>query len=183
MNHESARTMMAVLMGLSVCGCRTATRTAAYPRVDLDVSPTSGNRGYLIGTPPPAPELKQQRQMIETDVELPSFYHSTKGTTEPVSLGEPAAPETEMSAAATGTPSTAAVYDTYTVKTGDTLSSIAAKPAVYGNGNKWRKLYNANREVIKTPNRLRAGMILKIPRGTSTASTTTTEGSGTTFTK
>ena len=61
-------------------------------------------------------------------------------------------------------PEPPARYDTYVVKKGDSLWSIAAKPEVYGTATKWRRLYDANRDLLKSPERLRPGMTLKIPR-------------------
>lgn len=51
----------------------------------------------------------------------------------------------------------------YTVKKGDTLRTIAAKPSVYGSPGKWQRLAKANN--IKKPNApLKAGRVLKVPR-------------------
>ncbi len=51
---------------------------------------------------------------------------------------------------------------TYTVKAGDTLWSIAQY--LYGNGESWQKIYDANKQVIgPDPNNLQAGMVLHIP--------------------
>ena len=50
---------------------------------------------------------------------------------------------------------------TYTVKKGDTLWSIARK--YYGDGKKWRKIFEANLKVIKNPNQIKAGMVLVVP--------------------
>jgi peptidoglycan endopeptidase LytF len=50
----------------------------------------------------------------------------------------------------------------YTVRSGDTLSSIAG--AAYGNETLWRIVYDANRRVIgPDPNALDVGMTLRIP--------------------
>lgn len=56
---------------------------------------------------------------------------------------------------------TPAGNEIYAVKRGDTLSRIAAK--VYGNGSKWRNIYNANRNVLASPEKLEVGMKLQIP--------------------
>ena len=50
---------------------------------------------------------------------------------------------------------------TYTVVAGDTLSKIAKN--MYGNANKWRKIYEANTDIIKNPDVIRPGQVLKIP--------------------
>ncbi len=53
------------------------------------------------------------------------------------------------------------VRRTYTVVQGDTLQGIAKK--VYGSVSLWRRIYDANRDTIKSPERLRPGMVLLIP--------------------
>ena len=53
-------------------------------------------------------------------------------------------------------------YTTYTVKSGDTLWLLAVK--FYKNGNKYTKIYNANKKTITNPNSLKAGWVLKIPK-------------------
>ena len=53
------------------------------------------------------------------------------------------------------------VARTYTVVSGDTLSKIAK--SMYGDANKWQKIYEANTDIIKDPNMIRPGQVLKIP--------------------
>jgi len=50
---------------------------------------------------------------------------------------------------------------TYVVQPRDTLSSIAAK--VYRDRNQWKKIYDANRNTLATPQSARAGQTLVIP--------------------
>ncbi|MBF0595345.1 MAG: LysM peptidoglycan-binding domain-containing protein, partial [Candidatus Omnitrophica bacterium] len=49
----------------------------------------------------------------------------------------------------------------YKVEKDDTLQKISKK--VYGSYSKWTKIYDANKDVIKDPNRLKPGITLKIP--------------------
>jgi tetratricopeptide (TPR) repeat protein len=58
-------------------------------------------------------------------------------------------------------PTPPAAVRTYRVERGDTLSRIAAK--VYNDSNAWRPIYEANRDVLPTPESLREGQVLKIP--------------------
>lgn len=52
---------------------------------------------------------------------------------------------------------------TYTVAAGDVLGTISKK--VYGTASKWQKIHDANRDVIGAdPNRLKPGMVLRIPQ-------------------
>ncbi len=50
----------------------------------------------------------------------------------------------------------------YTVKKGDTLGSIAK--AHYNKASSWKKIYNANTNVISDPNKLKVGTVLRIPQ-------------------
>ena len=168
---------------LAANGCRTATRVKEVPRVDLEVE-GAGNRGYLVGTPPQARALKTTRQIVETDVEIPSFY-KPKHTGTPVSLEQVAPPEVDMSEAGAAVSSGMAegTYDTYLVRKGDSLWSIAAKPEIYGKATHWRQIFDANRDVLRTPDQLKAGMKLKIPRGEGGGSEGEREDEGTLYKK
>jgi nucleoid-associated protein YgaU len=50
---------------------------------------------------------------------------------------------------------------TYTVKAGDTLSAIAKQHL--GDANKYMKIYEANRDQLSDPDKIKPGQILKIP--------------------
>ena len=50
---------------------------------------------------------------------------------------------------------------TYTVVKGDSLSKIAKRE--YGDANKWRTIYEANRGLIKDPDLIYPGQLLNIP--------------------
>ena len=49
----------------------------------------------------------------------------------------------------------------YKVKKGQTLADVSKD--VYGTTKKWRKIYEANKEKIKDPNKIYAGQVLEIP--------------------
>ena len=49
----------------------------------------------------------------------------------------------------------------YTVVAGDSLSKIAKR--FYGNANAWKSIFDANRDQLPDPDRIRPGQILKIP--------------------
>ncbi|MBI3088102.1 MAG: LysM peptidoglycan-binding domain-containing protein [Candidatus Omnitrophica bacterium] len=153
---------------IGVCllsGCRTATQVVEVPRVDLEM-PEGGNRGYLVGTPPPASGPgRTQRQMVETEIEVPAFGAAApQPAAAPEQAGEAAAPEVELSPEAFAPIDSGAPVETYVVKKGDTLWTIAARSDVLGDGSKWRRIYDANRDQLKNPDQLRPGMTLRIPR-------------------
>jgi len=54
---------------------------------------------------------------------------------------------------------------TYVVEEGDTLTSIARR--FYGKGTKWTVIYEANRDVLSSPDRLPVGVRLRIPQEAS----------------
>ncbi|HXK21284.1 MAG TPA: LysM peptidoglycan-binding domain-containing protein [Myxococcota bacterium] len=49
----------------------------------------------------------------------------------------------------------------YTVASGDSLSRIAKR--FYGDGNQWRRIFDANRDQIRDPDLIHPGQKLKIP--------------------
>jgi nucleoid-associated protein YgaU len=59
-------------------------------------------------------------------------------------------------------PAVAAAAGTYTVQSGDTLSSIAAK--VYGDSKLWKRIFEANKDAIGAdPGNLKVGQMLRVP--------------------
>ena len=50
---------------------------------------------------------------------------------------------------------------TYTVKAGDTLSAIAQK--YLGDANAYMEIFNANRDQLNDPDKIKPGQVLKIP--------------------
>ncbi len=146
------------LIALNGCGApsRVATRVREVPRVDLDL--TGGNRGYVVGAIPAGGRAyRTTRQIVETDVEIPTLYKAAVGGPAPVNV-EALRPQAPTTGAAEGR------YDTYVVQRGDSLWSIAAKPEVYGKATRWRRIFDANRDLLASPDRLKAGMVLQIPR-------------------
>ena len=51
--------------------------------------------------------------------------------------------------------------ETYTVQPGDTMQKIAQ--AVYGDGSRWKEIFEANRDTISDPNLIQVGQELVIP--------------------
>jgi nucleoid-associated protein YgaU len=50
---------------------------------------------------------------------------------------------------------------TYVVQKGDTLQKISSK--VYGTTKKWKKIFEANKELLKDPDKIKPGQELVIP--------------------
>lgn len=55
------------------------------------------------------------------------------------------------------------LLSSYTVASGDTLWSVAARPDIYGDPLLWPLLYQANRDQIKDPRTIFSGQQLAIP--------------------
>lgn len=80
----------------------------------------------------------------------PDFSNVTSGSssTAPETPAPPVADRTEAST-------------TYTVVSGDSLSKIAKRE--YGDAQKWRVIFEANRDVVTDPDLIHPGQVLKIP--------------------
>jgi nucleoid-associated protein YgaU len=59
-------------------------------------------------------------------------------------------------------PAASAQPDTYTVKAGDTLSKIAKEKL--GDGTAYMEIFNANRDQLSDPDKIKPGQVLKIPQ-------------------
>jgi len=58
-------------------------------------------------------------------------------------------------------PASQAAQKTYTVKSGDTLSKIAKEQL--GDANAYQDIFNANRDQLSDPDKIKPGQVLKIP--------------------
>jgi len=70
---------------------------------------------------------------------------------------DPSLPQPQAAAAAAA----GAGGKTYTVQAGDTLSKIAKE--FYGNANEYNKIFEANKDQLSSPDRIKVGQELKIP--------------------
>ncbi|HEY7923319.1 MAG: LysM peptidoglycan-binding domain-containing protein [Burkholderiales bacterium] len=67
----------------------------------------------------------------------------------------------DVQGGASSTAPAAKAYEVYVVKSGDSLSKIAKQH--YGNANEWKRIFEANTDVLKDPNKIFPGQKLKIP--------------------
>lgn len=72
-----------------------------------------------------------------------------------------ASPKADFSDVQSRVSSTADAVTTYTVVAGDNLSKIARH--FYGNANAWKSIFDANRDQLTDPDKIRPGQVLKIP--------------------
>ena len=164
-----------------VSGCLVRTYTVEKPRTDLEVQ---GNQGYIVGgknqQAAPTSRLGKTRKYTVVEIELgKSKREVKKETSEETSLSQPSLPEASASSVKEeavfkeSTPSKRVEeestltneqprYKTYTVKKNDTLQKISKR--FYGTTRRWLKIYKANRDILKSPDRVYPGQVLKIPQ-------------------
>ena len=73
-----------------------------------------------------------------------------------------AVPAATTSTTATTAPASSGTATTYTVKAGDTLSKIAKQ--LLGDGNAYMDIFEANRDQLSDPDKIKPGQVLKIPQ-------------------
>jgi nucleoid-associated protein YgaU len=109
--------------------------------------------GSIFGNDPDGGILNRKKS------DKPDFSDTTSSSSSAGGSGAPADFSDVSSSASTSAPSGAG--KTYTVKSGDSLSKIAKH--VYGDANKWHRIYEANRDKIKNPDLIHPGQELTIP--------------------
>ena len=157
-----------LVLSFALAGCTVRTYPLTRDRVDQDLT---GNRGYVLGNLPTQAEVERattrETRVIAVEFGRPVRVEQKKTTySEPVSEGNrgyisqssmPETYETEPVSKACGT------FENYTVQKNDTLQKISKK--FYGTTKRWNKIYQANQDVLKGPNKLYPGQVLKIPAG------------------
>ena len=181
-----------IVLAVYVYGCSSSkVHVRSYidtkKRVDQDIS---GNAGYLYG--PPDPEAlkkssKSTRQVFVVEVErqkkdeeIGGQSSSKKGSVKVSSSS--LIEETSMQAGEVPSyqprvniPKIESIEDNtafgqglqssyveYKVEKDDTLQKVAKK--FYNSYSKWPRIYEANRDVIKSPDHIKPGIVLKIPQ-------------------
>lgn len=155
-----------------IAGCSVNTKLVERERVDQDLSCAAGNRGYLMGTPPPVGERKTTRKYFETLVEIaPVEENEYKDqTAERMPAPQPSAnynvyaePQEDIAPPEPVEIRRSPEYTDYTVQKGDTLQKISNK--MFGTTKKWKKIFEANKDILRSPDKLRPGMKIRIPTG------------------
>ncbi len=142
-------------------GCAVRTYSVYKERPDLDLS--SGNRGFLKGkSQAPAAVAKTTRENKVIEVEIFPLIKSLKrDKSKPVVKGV-----VNQKDDSEGQREDAGklVAQEYTVGPNDTLQKISQK--FYGSMHKWSKIYEANKDQLKGPDKIKPGQVLKIPTDT-----------------
>ncbi len=183
------RTLVYVFLGMIIGGCASV-KARGYvetrKRVDQEID---GNAGYLKGTPPePTAPTKKTRDVYVLEITQktpdedepmkstapePLFQHKTSLANEMATAPvRNAAPTKNFSAtplpaeSKTSPPQSTftpllALPAQYTVGKDDTLQTISKK--FYNSYSKWPRIYEANKDKISDPNRIKTGIVLTIP--------------------
>ncbi|MFA5116438.1 MAG: LysM peptidoglycan-binding domain-containing protein [Candidatus Omnitrophota bacterium] len=151
----------------SVSGCVVRTYSVKKDRVDQELS---GNSGYLQGSKPAGQEKERssQRKVYVAEVEIGSSAKVAKKDPAPQASDtqvsgnrgyiEEAAPEQ----AVMDIQEEAAVKtEKYTVQKNDTLQKISQK--LYGTTRNWYKIYQANKDALKGPDKIYPGQVINVP--------------------
>jgi len=162
MNRIKLAGICVLTSSLALSGCVARTYNLTRDRIDQDISTTSGNRGYIMGS---APTEQAERKTTRTT----RVFEIELGRSQPIQAKCPSvmpmASSIEESAPAIQEAQTENTpvqnFENYTVDKNDTLQKISMK--FYGTTKKWMKIYEANKDVLHSPNKLYAGQTLKIP--------------------
>ena len=129
-----------------------------------------GRLSFAASLPDPPPGAVEQIAMLKREIDvLKGQIASQQARVESAAAAKPAAKPAAALAPATSpalmppkpAPAQPAMQ-TYVVQSRDTLSSIAAK--LYNDPGKWKTIYDANRNTLSSPQSVRPGQTLIIPR-------------------
>ncbi|MFA4888984.1 MAG: LysM peptidoglycan-binding domain-containing protein [Candidatus Omnitrophota bacterium] len=173
--------LLALLSIFLLSGCVVRSYELVKDRVDQDLE---GNRGFVAGEAPAEEpkDRKTTRTTYVTEVELHSPIKFEKGpkriAAEPIRLEEPLSAEPEYAGenlddaliqgnrgyiTRGNAPEIVEpeAYEKYTVKKRDTLQKISKY--FYGTTKDWVKIYSANKDKLKGPDKIYVGQVLNIP--------------------
>lgn len=177
--YSLAFAISALPLAAFLTGCVVRTYSAVKDRVDQEAG---GNQGYLTGSAPAGAQAPKKRatqrtiKVVEIEMRSPVKFEKIEEPPKPIEQRKTQdTPLEENRGYLKGLPQAfepapaesiqrrqaAAKYDTYIVKKDDTLQKISAQ--FYGTTKKWTKLFEANKDKLKSPDRLKAGQELKIP--------------------
>ncbi len=159
------------LAGLSfafvLSGCVVRTYPLTKDRVDQDLT---GNRGFIQGQAPAGEEKERKTtritQVVEIELRSPlKFEKMPKPKVEetPMVKSEEQVEGNKGYIASSISPEIAepGTIEKYTVQKKDTLQKISQK--FYGTSKLWKWIYDANKDVLKGPNKIYPGQVINVP--------------------
>ncbi|MFA5320845.1 MAG: LysM peptidoglycan-binding domain-containing protein [Candidatus Omnitrophota bacterium] len=169
MKKESMVLGILTLSAFVLSGCLVTTKTYPLTKDRVDQSLSSGNRGYLKGQAPAEADNKPRKTTRVTRVVEVEFGDQAakqqpvqRQSAEPeYSQSQEQESQTYQEEPLEEVPAVSASFENYKVQKNDTLQKISRK--FYGTTRKWTKIYEANRDVLKAPNKIYPGQTIKIP--------------------
>lgn len=169
MEKKKAVLIFAAAGTLLASGCTVRTYPLIRDRVDQDLS--GGNRGFLMGTPAAGAPRKTTRTTHAVEMEMGAPLKFERRSAMYETQSAPAAPTDEGSGAPeiseAPVPETVETpherFEDYKVQKGDTLQKISDK--FFGTTKRWYTIYQANKDTLKTPDRIYPGRTIRIPMG------------------
>ena len=164
---HAARCTLYLLGLLLLSGCVVRSYPVTRERIDQDLT---GNRGYLQGQVP-SEEVKERKttrttQVVEVELHSPIKFERMPKTkiaekTEDKTIWGNRGLITESTIPEIAEPTFAANIEKYTIQKGDTLQKISKK--FYGTTKKWNKIFEANKDKLKAPNKIYPGQVIDVP--------------------
>jgi nucleoid-associated protein YgaU len=189
MPKQMIKGFLLILSAVFVAGCAAGnassggitTRAYFADKDREDQNRQGGNQGYIMGTPKADnQEYKKTRKIyvVEVTKEVPedqggSLVPPPRPKPAP-RVSQPTPPVAEpawtkpvslppIESVTVEKKSEPEACQEYTVQKGDTLQKISKK--FYGSYKKWNKIYEANKDKMKSPDALKVGMKLCVPGG------------------
>ncbi len=172
MNKHIVQNLGLLILVFLISGCHARAYTQVRDKVDQDMS---GNVGYIQGTAPASEtdrsSIRKTRNtyVLEIETKKPIEKEETpktitqKRTGVVEIVGESESSQDVLKAGLSEEQKAVMAGPVeYTVKENDTLQKISKQ--FYNTYRKWDKIYEANKEKIKNPNRITPGMVLTIPQ-------------------
>jgi len=126
--------ILVAVMALAVIGCEQKRKEDELPQIDP---------AELEASAPPLEATPAKT--VGSEVGTPAVEVETPATTPPATTDRPAAPAPQ----------------TYTMKRGDTLYSLARR--FYGDGKLWTRIADANKDTVRDVTDIPVGTVLTIP--------------------
>jgi nucleoid-associated protein YgaU len=162
------RCVIGLSLSFLLAGCVVRTYPLTKQRIDQDL--TAGNRGYIMGKTPKIEQKERKAtrttQVVEIELQSPIKFEKMPKTPKEIPAEKTEAKPIEGNRGYITQSITPEILQpetaqNYTVQKGDTLQKISKK--FYGTTRKWTKIYNANKDMLKGPNNVYPGQVLKIP--------------------
>ncbi|MFH1397480.1 MAG: LysM peptidoglycan-binding domain-containing protein [Candidatus Omnitrophota bacterium] len=166
MGPKNAISLVFLFFVFILSGCATRTYQVIRDRVDQDLQ---GNRGCLQGKCVQEEKAREKTRTVQVvEIEIPYLFGKNKSTSKikpQETLIKDAASQKTPNVVDVGLvepkPVPEVKFEKYTVLKDDTLQKISEK--FYGSSGGWNKIYQANKAVLKSPDRLYPGQSIDIP--------------------